>query len=157
MKYDDCTCLSSKEILSLVDDYYKVNSFLVDGNALIYENVIISKSVHLCMTRFDGEKSIARDRREVGREGNLIYTRGRSGRQAQNGRRSSSGTTDQVKISSDSVRTDISYGFETDVVSTYELQIRQISTCWKDNFIYFPTSRPSYTGSSRTSRADRNK
>ena len=39
IKYDDCTCLSWKEILSLVDDYYKVNSFLVDSNAWVYENV----------------------------------------------------------------------------------------------------------------------
>lgn len=60
MEYDDCTCLSWKEILSLVDDYYKVNSFLVDSNALIYENVILPKSMHLCMIRYEEGASIAR-------------------------------------------------------------------------------------------------
>jgi hypothetical protein len=98
MDYDDCTCLSWKKILNLVDNYYKVNSFLVDSNALIYENVILPKPMHWCMIRFDGETSIARERREAVSEGNLIYALGRSGRQAHHGRRSPSGTTDQVKI-----------------------------------------------------------
>jgi hypothetical protein len=30
MDHADFECLSWKEILSLIDDYYKVNSFLVD-------------------------------------------------------------------------------------------------------------------------------
>jgi hypothetical protein len=73
MKYDDCTCLNWKEILNLIDDYYKMNSFLVDSNAWIYENVILPKPMHLCMIRFDGEASIAWERREAGRECYLIY------------------------------------------------------------------------------------
>lgn len=52
---------------------------------------------------------------------------------------------------------DRSSKFETDVVSSYQLRIRQISTCWKDNFMYFPMGRPSYTSSSRTGRTDENK
>jgi hypothetical protein len=63
MEYDDCTCLSWKEILSLIDDYYKVNYFLFDSNALIYKKVIPTKSMHLCMIRFDGETNIAHERR----------------------------------------------------------------------------------------------
>jgi hypothetical protein len=40
MEYDDSTCLSWKEILSLIDDYYKVNSFLAEKNVLISLNYI---------------------------------------------------------------------------------------------------------------------
>jgi hypothetical protein len=73
------------------------------------------------MVRFNGEASIARERREAAREDNIIYARGGSGRKAQHGRRSPSGITDKVKISSDSVQIDISIEFETNMVSSYQL------------------------------------
>jgi hypothetical protein len=41
MDYADFECLSWKEILSLIDDYYKVNSFLVEKNVLISPNYIL--------------------------------------------------------------------------------------------------------------------
>jgi hypothetical protein len=44
----DFECLSWKEILSLIDDYYKVNSFLVEKNVLISPNYVLPKSDVLC-------------------------------------------------------------------------------------------------------------
>lgn len=55
MEYDDCTCLNSKEMLSLFDIYYKVNSFLVESNALFDESFILPKFLHSCMIRFQEE------------------------------------------------------------------------------------------------------
>jgi hypothetical protein len=37
VEYDDCACLSWKEILNLIDDYYKVNSFLIEYDVCVYE------------------------------------------------------------------------------------------------------------------------
>jgi hypothetical protein len=48
MKYDDSTCLSWKEILSLTNNYDKVNSFLIEENVLISPNYILPKSKVLC-------------------------------------------------------------------------------------------------------------
>jgi hypothetical protein len=48
MDHADFECLSWKEILSLIDDYYKVNSFLVEKNVLISPNYILPKSDVLC-------------------------------------------------------------------------------------------------------------
>jgi hypothetical protein len=48
MDHADFECLSWKEILSLIDDYYKVNSFLVEKNVLISLNYILPKSDVLC-------------------------------------------------------------------------------------------------------------
>ena len=62
-------CLNWKEILSLTDYYYKVISFLIKNNILIFEDYILPKSVCYYLTRFD------------------IYwtsTRGRRGRKASN-------------------------------------------------------------------------
>jgi hypothetical protein len=44
MEYDDSTCLSWKEILSLTNNYDKVNSFLVEKNVLISLNYILPKA-----------------------------------------------------------------------------------------------------------------
>ena len=41
--HDDYTCLSWKELLSLTDIHYKVNSFLVINNVCVYENVILPR------------------------------------------------------------------------------------------------------------------
>jgi hypothetical protein len=41
MDHADFVCLSWKEIFSLIDDYYKVNSFLVVKNVLISSNYIL--------------------------------------------------------------------------------------------------------------------
>ena len=62
-----------------------------------------------------------------------------------------------VQVSSDSVRTVRSSEFETSVVSTWQLRIKQVSTCWKDNFKCFPMDMGPATGSLRTGRGDRNK
>jgi hypothetical protein len=53
MKYDDSTCLSWKEILSQIDDYYQVNLFLVENSTLISENNILPKSLYYYLTRFE--------------------------------------------------------------------------------------------------------
>ena len=47
------TCLNWKEILSLTDDYYKVNSFLVEHDTLIYKNFLLPKSLYLCIIRIE--------------------------------------------------------------------------------------------------------
>jgi hypothetical protein len=52
MKYDDSTCLSWKEILSQIDDYYQVNLFLVENSTLISENNILPKSLYYYLPRF---------------------------------------------------------------------------------------------------------
>jgi hypothetical protein len=52
-KYDDSTCLSWKEILSLVDKYHKVNSFLVEHVTLIRKNFILPKSWTFRITRIE--------------------------------------------------------------------------------------------------------
>src|SRR3954471_11807200 len=56
--------------------------------------------------------------------------RGRSGRKAQ----------EKIIKKEGSVRTDRSPEIETDVDSSYKLQIKKISTCWKDHSEIFPTS-----------------
>jgi hypothetical protein len=48
MEYDDSTCLSWKEILSLTNNYDKVNSFRIEENVLISPNYILPKSKVLC-------------------------------------------------------------------------------------------------------------
>lgn len=64
MNYDDSTCLSWKKILSLTADYYEVNSLLAQPDVYYDENFILPKSMHLCMIRFEGATSVARDEEE---------------------------------------------------------------------------------------------
>jgi hypothetical protein len=45
-------CLSWKEVLSQIDDYYQVNLFLVKNNTLIFENYILPKSLYYYLARF---------------------------------------------------------------------------------------------------------
>ena len=52
MKSDDSVYLSWKEILSLTNGYYKVNSFLVGNYTMIYENYILPKSLYYYTSRF---------------------------------------------------------------------------------------------------------
>ena len=54
-------------------------------------------------------------------------------------------------------RTDRSSEFETDVIFSYEVRIRQVSTLWKDNFVYFPMGSFPGPDSSRTGRGFPNK
>ena len=49
---DVFACVNWKEILSLTDIHYKVNSFLVINNVCDDVNVILPKPMHLCMIRF---------------------------------------------------------------------------------------------------------
>ena len=53
-------CLSWKEILSSIDKYHKVNSFLVEHDILMYKNVILPKSLYLCIIRIEIIKRMAR-------------------------------------------------------------------------------------------------
>jgi hypothetical protein len=53
MEYDDSTYLSWKEILSLTNNYDKVNSFLIEENVLISPNYILPKSKVLCCILVD--------------------------------------------------------------------------------------------------------
>jgi hypothetical protein len=59
----DFECLSSKEILSLIDDYYKVNSFLVEKNVLISPNYILPKAMYYVLCRYVIYQDIASGRR----------------------------------------------------------------------------------------------
>jgi hypothetical protein len=45
MDHANFECLSWKVILSLINDYYKVNSFLVEKNVLISSNYILPKAM----------------------------------------------------------------------------------------------------------------
>ena len=60
IEYDDSACLSWKEILSLTEKYHKVNAFLVEHDTLMYKNVILPKSLYLCIIRIEIIKSMAR-------------------------------------------------------------------------------------------------
>ena len=53
MNYDDSTCLSWKEILSLTADYYQVNSLVTQPDRCYDDNFILPRSMHLCMIRFE--------------------------------------------------------------------------------------------------------
>jgi hypothetical protein len=52
MDHADFECLSWKEILSLIDDYYKVNSFLIEKNDLISPNYILPKAMYYVVFRY---------------------------------------------------------------------------------------------------------
>ena len=47
MDYGDYPCLNWKEILSIIYDYYKVNSFLIGHDTLFFKNVILPKLLYL--------------------------------------------------------------------------------------------------------------
>jgi hypothetical protein len=63
MDHADFECLSWKEILSLIDDYYKVNSFLVEKNDLISPNYILPKAMYYVVFRYVICQDIASGRR----------------------------------------------------------------------------------------------
>jgi hypothetical protein len=63
MQYGDYTCLSWKEILSQIDDYYQVNLLLVKNITLISENNILPKSSYYYLTRFKVYRDGASGRR----------------------------------------------------------------------------------------------
>ena len=65
----DYTCSSWKEILSLTDVHYKVNSFLVINNVCHDVNFILPKFMHLCMIRFIYNTSIGGVMERVEKEG----------------------------------------------------------------------------------------
>jgi hypothetical protein len=52
MEYDDSTCLSWKEILSLTNNYDKVDSFLIEENVLISPNYILPKAKYYVVFRY---------------------------------------------------------------------------------------------------------
>ena len=57
--YGAYPCLNWKEILSQTDYYYKVKSFLVGHDALIYKNVILPKVLSPCINRLELMESMA--------------------------------------------------------------------------------------------------
>jgi hypothetical protein len=61
--YGESSCLSWKEILSLTNDYYQVNLFLVENSTLIFQNYILFKSLYYYLTRFDIYRTSASGRR----------------------------------------------------------------------------------------------
>ena len=110
-----------------------MNSLLNESDVYDNENFILPKSMHLCMIRFVEETSLTRGGEGLQEEPSMMIAkdaRGRSGRKAQ----------EKIIKKEGSVRTDRSPEIETDVDSSYELQIKQISTCWKDHSESFPTS-----------------
>jgi hypothetical protein len=52
-----------KEILSIIDDYYKVNSFLVEKNILISPNYILLKAMYYVAFRYVIYQDISSGRR----------------------------------------------------------------------------------------------
>jgi hypothetical protein len=63
MDHADFECLSWREILSLIDDYYKVNSFLVEKNVLISPDYILPKAIYYVVFRYVICQDIASGRR----------------------------------------------------------------------------------------------
>jgi hypothetical protein len=63
MEYDGSTCLSWKEILSLTNNYDKVNSFLIEENVLIYPNYILPQAKYYVVFRYVICQDIASGRR----------------------------------------------------------------------------------------------
>jgi hypothetical protein len=55
--------LSWKEILSIINDYYKVNSFLVEKNVLVSPNYILPKAMCYVVFRYFICQDIASGRR----------------------------------------------------------------------------------------------
>src|SRR3954471_11534497 len=111
----------------------QVNSLLNESDVYDNENFILPKSMHLCMIRFVEETSLTQEGEWLQEEPSMMIAkdaRGRSGRKAQ----------EKIIKKESSVRTDRSPEIETDVDSSYELQIKKISTCWKDHSEIFPTS-----------------
>src|SRR3954468_6053969 len=131
MDHADSSCLSWNEILNLIEKYHKVTSFLVGQDTLVYKNFILPKSLCYRLTRFNIHRTNASGKeREEGKESDVLIAkdaRGRSGRKAQ----------ENIIKKEGSVRTDRSPEIETDVDPSYELQIKQISTCWTDNYESF--------------------
>jgi hypothetical protein len=52
VEYDDSTYLSWKKILSLSNDYDKVNSFLVKKNVLISPNYVLPKAIFYVLFKY---------------------------------------------------------------------------------------------------------
>jgi hypothetical protein len=76
-EYDDSTCLSWKEILSLIDDYYKLNSFLAQNNVLISLNYILPKEIYYIVFRYVIYQDIAsrrRGRKAIERQVEITFT-----------------------------------------------------------------------------------
>ena len=87
----------------------QVNSLLIEYDVCDYENFILPKSMHLCMIRFIDNTSIE----------------GATERVDEDDKHEGGSGTIQERVS---IRTARSPEFETDVDSSYGLQIRQIST-----------------------------
>ena len=66
MDYGAWPCLNWKEILSLTDDYYQVNSFLAENNILIAKNFILPKLLYCYLIRLHLTKRCQREEREDG-------------------------------------------------------------------------------------------
>ena len=98
----------------------QVNSLLIEYDVCDYENCILPKSMHLCMIRFIDNTSIE----------------GAMERVDEDGKHKGGGGTIQDR---DSIRTARSPEFETDVDSSYGLQMKQMSTIRIGNFESFPT------------------
>jgi hypothetical protein len=52
VEYDDSSYLKWKEILSLTNDYDKVNSLLVEKKVLISSNYILPKAMYYVVCRY---------------------------------------------------------------------------------------------------------
>ena len=148
--YDDYPCLNWKEILNMIDDYYKVNSFLVGHDTLIYKNVILPKLLCSCIIRFELIEGMAHGEEDAREEWKSLTTmKVASTREARE--------EVEPSMKRDSIRTSRSHEFETVKVYSYEVQIKQRSTGWKGNYKSFPTDPTPNTGSTRTSLGDQNK
>ena len=114
-----------------------MNLLLNESGTLIDENFILPKSMHLCMIRFVGETSMARGGEGLQEKPNMMIAQGctREGR-----KEGAIQAREIIEEKERSIRIDRSPEIQTDVDSSYELQIKQISTCWIDNSKIFPMS-----------------
>ena len=69
--HDDSACVNWKEIFSLTDVHYNVNSFLVLNNVCDDVNFILPKSMHLCMIRVIDNTNIIGGEEQAGMEDDI--------------------------------------------------------------------------------------
>src|SRR5215216_1902386 len=115
----------------------QVNLLLNESGTLIDENFILPKSMHLCMIRFVGETSMARGGEGLQEKPNMMIAHGCAREEREEG---AIQAREIIEEKERSIRIDRSPEIQTDVDSSYELQIKQISTCWIDNSEIFPMS-----------------
>lgn len=147
--FANCEGLSWKEILSLVDKYHKVNSFLVEHDTLIRKNFILPKSWTFCIIRIELMARRAHGQEAMRKE--WWQARGRCGRKWRHHHMKRTKVVKKifpVRFGLTARRSEIDIRAESESV----LQIRRINTIWKAWLVCFPNCMPAAPDSRWPSR-----